>query len=303
MRFFLLIAAMVLQGCQAATPVDQSSPVDAEAEAARIEQVLSGLSERAKLLEHIHGWGVIELQWADDQGSHFEQGDLEFWIDGNERLAVRISKLGDTYFWIGTDGVEAWVFDLSDRPRRLLSGSMQAIQESAVHEGSWLSILDMIRMMRAGLGALPPPAREDVLSLGPGEDGALLLLFRDNTDSNRRVRMELSPNTWRPTQLSLLNSNGTSLITAGTRSSRTKRVVIPGRSSLASPIISAVLEVRDEAAVDTLARFAFEGMTTDLSDQPLNRIFDMDILRKSLRPEVEGPLLELENPEDDSKTH
>jgi len=81
------------------------------------------------------------------------------------------------------------------------------------------------------------------------------------------------------------------LLVAGTRSSRTKRVVVPGRASLGCPVVSAVIEVRDHLAIDSVARFAFEGITTDLADQPLQRLFDLEILKTSLRPEIEGPLM------------
>ncbi|MEE2906297.1 MAG: hypothetical protein VX527_00545 [Planctomycetota bacterium] len=298
MRGLLLIAFFVLLGCQSAT---HTKATDSDVSMAELPRVLAGMQERSDLLQQLHGWGVVELRWTDAEGSHFEQGDLEFWMEGSDRLAVRISKLGDPYFWIGTDGTDAWIFDLSERPRRLMVDSMAKVRAVGQTGGPWLSILDTVRMMRTGLGASPPPSLEDVSSLESADNSTWRLTFRDGADQARRVRLHVDSDTWRPLQLELFNTNGTKGITVGSRSSRTKRVEIPNRSSLGSPIVSAIMDVRDDTATDTLARFAFEGLTTDLSAEPVERLFDLDTLRASLRPEVEGPLLE-SRPVDDLST-
>lgn len=301
MRAILLIAVMVLHGCRAAPSVEPNDTAGNEASASEMTTVLGGLQERAELLQQLHGWGIVELRWTDEEGDHFEQGDLEFWIDGPDRLAVRISKLGDPYFWIGTDGTQAWIFDLSQQPRRLLVDPMAKIRAAGRQRGTWLSIMDTVRMMRAGLGTLPPPREKAVLDLHRGEGTTWWLTARAGPNDERRLRLHVDSNTWRPLHLELLNANGTRGITLGTRSSRTKRIKIPNRSSLAWPIVSAVMEVRDDTAADTFARFAFEGFGADLSEEPLERVFDLDTLRAALRPDVEGPLLDT-RPGDDLST-
>lgn len=299
MRGLLLVAVLMLPGCRSVTHTQINGPV---VPATELPRVLSGMQERSDMLQRLHGWGIVELRWTDAEGAHFEQGDMDFWMDGPDRLAVRISKLGDSYFWMGTDGTDAWIFDLSERPRRLMVDSMAKVRAAGQQVGPWLSIMDTVRMMRAGLGSLPPPPQEDVLTLETGDNSTWWLTFHDVADEARRVRLHVDSDTWRPLQLELFNANGTRGITVGSRSSRTKRVDIPNRSSLASPIVSAVMDVRDETAADTLARFVFEGLTTDLSEEPLERLFDLDTLRESLRPEFEGPLLESRRGDDLSTT-
>ncbi len=303
MRCLLMIVTILLQGCHSTSPVGKTDVRPGAGQSQMIETVLAGLSDRADLMKTLHGWGVIELQWQDEAGAHFEQGDLEFWLDGQDRLAVRVSKLGDTYFWIGTDGQDAWVFDLSERPKRLLVSSMKSILENGSANDSWISIMDMIQMMQAGLGALPPPSSSDVLSLTATDEEAWVLVCRDPADADRQIQFRLDPDTWRPLEVSLINNEGVVLLQAGTRSARTRRLEIPGRPSVACPIVSAVIEVRDRTAEDGLARFAFEGLTSDLSDQPMERLFDLKALKAGLRPEIEGSLVPTGSQDHDSSSH
>ena len=43
----------------------------------------------------------------------------------------------------------------------------------------------------------------------------------------------------------------------------------------------------------TSAKFAFEGIVASLDDQPIERIFDVGILRNAFQPEFEGSILEM----------
>ena len=284
------LTLLAVPGCCATAPMsladDSAQPVTSSETAT----VLEGLATRAELLKQLHGWGVIELQWSDENGEHFEQGDLEFWMEGSDRWAVLISKLGDPYFWIGTDGTQAWVFDLSERPHRLLSDSMDKVRAASQEDDQWLSILDTIQMMRAGLGMLRP-ADGQASEVSRGNEGTWWLSIRAGAHDDRQLRMQLDPDTWRPLQVELLQPDGTRAISLQSRTSRTKRVDIPGRSSLGSPIVSAVMEVRDAGPGGTLARFAFEGLRTDLSTEPVQTIFNLDTMRSGLRPKLEGPLV------------
>ena len=125
MRGLLLVAVLMLPGCRSVTHTQINGPV---VPATELPRVLSGMQERSDMLQRLHGWGIVELRWTDAEGAHFEQGDMDFWMDGPDRLAVRISKLGDSYFWMGTDGTDAWIFDLFERPRRLMVDSMAKVR-------------------------------------------------------------------------------------------------------------------------------------------------------------------------------
>jgi hypothetical protein len=239
------------------------------------------------MLRQLHGWGVVELRWKDDDGNHFRQGDLEFWIDGPDRLSVRVSKLGDPYFWLGTDGKQAWVFDLSGSPTRLLTGRVDELEALKPQDGEMIGILETLHMLRLGLGCIPPDT--GVRGLSTRSDGQVL--FTTASARGGTIEETINPDTWRPTQVRWRAAQGERGLTLVTQSRRTLRVRIPERASIASPIVSSVLEVRHVPDSGQSARFAFEGLSTDMSGQPLDRVFDVGQLKAALGPEVEEPLI------------
>lgn len=83
-------------------------------------------SERARVgeLRVLVARGVTEFRWRDDSGDHFEQGDADLrWCDGRG-YAVSVSKLGERYGWVGSDGRRWWQFFLKGEPSTLKWGSL-----------------------------------------------------------------------------------------------------------------------------------------------------------------------------------
>lgn len=297
MRALLLLTAILISGCmesQRSVRSSGSGPAPSTKD----------LKDRAESLQKLHGWGVVELRWVDDSGSHFEQGDLEFWIDGPDHLAVRISKLGDTYLWLGMNDQKAWVFDLSQKPTRLLVDSLGRLQKAGLEEGSWLAILEMIQLMKIGLGAVPPPPTEDLLSSEMMDDSIATYIWRldrsKSTSKSSRLQMKVNTSTWQPLVVEIRDSDGTGGLVLKSPSRKTKRIEIPDRSSLAWPVISRVLEVQDLDDPGTIAKFAFEGITASLDGEPIERIFDVNILRDAFKPEVQGSILEMSSEDSNS---
>ncbi len=70
-------------------------------------------------LQVLESRGVLEFRWRDDQGEHFEQVDADLYLAFPDRAALRLSKLGEKYFWAGGDGARWWVFDLHAKPSRV----------------------------------------------------------------------------------------------------------------------------------------------------------------------------------------
>ena len=289
MRILLLlvVSLLIMASCRS-TPTDpvESGIVDQSGQ----QTLLEGMTRRSELLQQLHGYGVIELRWSDQDGDHFEQGDVEFWLDGQQRRSMRISKLGEPYFWIGTDGDTAWVFDLSSSPRQLLVDRLATIEASEAEEAGIASISQIMRILPLGIGTLPPSDMEEIFCREAG-DGDWWLEFRTAGSKMARETLTIDSNTWRPTRVSLLNANGTAGMVLRTPSNRMLRVDIPDRSSLGSPLVSAILEIEIKGDSSARAKFALEKLSTDMSEQPLDRLFDLAVLRQALQPEVEGPLV------------
>ena len=229
------------------------------------------------------------------------RGDLEFWIDGPDRLAIRISKLGDTYLWLGMNSREAWVFDLTQQPTRLLRDQIDRLQEPGLENGPWLTILEMVQLMKIGLGAVSPPPVEDLVSSEMRGDSIAQYDWRVDSPSGNGTRrqLRLSVNTldWRPLDVEIRDTDEKRGLRLDTPSSKTKRIRVPGLSSLGWPVISRVMDVRPLETPETSAKFAFEEIVASLEGQPIERIFDLKILRDAIGPEIEGSILELSGEE------
>ena len=203
---------------------------------------------------------------------------------------MRISKLGEPYFWIGTDGLKAWVFDLSSSPTQLLVDSLAAVEAAETADSGIGSVTELMRILPLGIGTIPL-SESEVVSCRNGGDGNWLL---ELVSSERKVDRELftiNSDTWRPARVALLNANGSAGMILSTPSRRMIRVDIPNRSSLRSPLVSAILQIAIMGEASAKAKFALEKLSTDMSEQPLDRLFDLNILRQALQPEVEGSLI------------
>ncbi len=78
---------------------------------------------RIQTLELFASRGSGELRWTDEQGSHFEQAQVELaWRDGGQRMALRADKLGERIAWAGADPQQWWIFEPKAQPSRLTTG-------------------------------------------------------------------------------------------------------------------------------------------------------------------------------------
>ena len=83
-------------------------------------------SERARVggLQFLHAKGVAEIRWKDDDGNHFEQGDADVRWSAARGCAASISKFGDRYALLGTDGRRWWSIFPKAKPSRMEWGAM-----------------------------------------------------------------------------------------------------------------------------------------------------------------------------------
>ena len=123
--------ACALAACaprQAAGPVGGAPAHEApRAEALPTADAIAA-SERVRVgeLRVLAARGVTEFRWRDGAGDHFEQGDADLrWCDGRG-YAVSVSKLGERYGWVGSDGRRWWQFFLKGEPSTLRWGALGA---------------------------------------------------------------------------------------------------------------------------------------------------------------------------------
>lgn len=115
-------------------------------------------NQRVALLDTLYADGVIELKWRDEQGRHAEQGDLDLWLRMPDCTAMQVSKMGERFFWLGSNQEASWMFDFraSDAPIAAIHPphAMLAADDAVVS----VSLTDLLEMM--GLAPIPltPPS-------------------------------------------------------------------------------------------------------------------------------------------------
>ena len=105
-----LPALLLLVSCRGQTGPAADGALDVPG----YEVLAAAHNQRVERLGTIAGRGVIEMWWTDDDGRHYEQGELDLWIALPRRTALRVSKLGHLFMWIGSDDRQTWLFDFRD---------------------------------------------------------------------------------------------------------------------------------------------------------------------------------------------
>ena len=116
----LLAAATLAAGCVVDGPARDPSLI---AKGSRmpdaVPTVLEAQALRMRRLTLLESRGVIEFRWRDADGARFEQCDLDLFAVLPHRVAVRASKVGERFLWLGCDQARWWAFKLAERPTRL----------------------------------------------------------------------------------------------------------------------------------------------------------------------------------------
>ncbi len=247
---------LLLAACSAQRVQEQNN-----ASLAEIREVETA---RTAQLASLAGRGAIELRWRDDDGNHREQGDLDFWRDGLS-LSFRISKLGEPLYWFGGDEQHHWFFDMTG-------------DETVLHidmDDPYLD--DIVSDTRDGLVLL------GLAPLPKGTESGV------NPMSTLDARGRTWQVTWREGRLaSVTLIDGDHHLIATHR--RSIQVEIPNSLSLNWPVTSGLIDISRNDREGEEIKIAFGRLSTDTSEEPMDRVFDLAFLRSALRPAtVRGP--------------
>lgn len=215
-------------------------------------------------LDRIRLRGQIQVQWADEDGAHREQGDLDALLDGDSRISLRVTKFGDVMLWLGSTPAGSWMFDLTASPTTLTSSGPDDAR---------------------GQPLLPPPVLRLVLGLDPwpaetARDQTMVGLVLKGALSGGTFTATLEPGTLRPLEVRFQRDDIGTVV--GTHRWTTGVVhVAPGTRVLA--------RVVDVQSGDTLLKFRTAKAQVILPDQ-MTRLaavwFDVDRIASHLKPEV-----------------
>ncbi|MDP7009565.1 MAG: hypothetical protein QGI78_08355 [Phycisphaerales bacterium] len=224
--------------------------------------ILQAQIERTKYFGALVGRGVIEFHWVDEDGAHRAQGDFDFWKSGSA-LSLRISKGSEPLMWIGGDAHNHWMFDMLDEESKLLINQ----------EDVTLSEIEHTLVL---LGLTPLPSGETTTHQG-------IVSVKANGETWQAT---YDPISHRPLRIELKNDKQQT--TAMHRSGL--KVELVGKNRLRWPASGKLIDIVSTTS-DAEIKIDFAWLSTDTSQERMDRVFDVEFLQKALKPRrVEGSL-------------
>jgi len=255
--------ALLLASCRTQTGPDAGGDLDVP----RYEVLAEAHNERVERLGMISARGVIELRWTDDDGSHYEQGELDLWIALPRRTALSISKLGHRFMWIGSDDRQTWLFDFRDGVTTLhLTDQSQVTAEGALP-------FDPTLLLELG-GLTPLPAAGGEVRYAPDHDAWAVRA------PNGPV-LYLDQQSLLPVRAELLDDEGRILLYSTMKRSRYERVDRAGVSPLGGPMFPTLVNIKDADG-----RFEVKLSARGPNDSGVNaNFFDLGWLQGRFKPQ------------------
>jgi hypothetical protein len=252
MRLFFppFLLFLFLSGCSQRSD-STSLLADISPEAMRANQ-----AERTSAFDALVGRGIVEFQWVDDNGKHKEQGDLDFWKQGDS-ISLRISKLGELLIWFGGDTKGNWFFDLLG-------------DETTLALNSGVAMFSDITTALVLLGLAPLPQGETNVS------GGVVTVVEDD---GKVWTATFDKVTHRPLEMSVADGKhmSSSLHRTGIN------VEIENRHELYWPVTGGLVDFEDSRGL-TKIKISFSSLSTNVSQEPMGRVLDLSYLQKALKP-------------------
>jgi len=280
-RFFTIpVVLMCVLSCAPDTARTNEEPTGGPPEWSSVEEAWN---RRANSIDVLHGWGIAELRWFDEDGSsHMEQGELDLWYEAPDRLAIRISKFGETYLVYGSNGIHDWLY--TNQSEELLKWPSD--QEVSFNMSDSLSVepglqLDAdILLVSLGLHRLPA---------GTGQPATWNRSY--NAWEFDVEGISRSPMKWwfaegeeYPLRMGITGAGHDVIMFED--QSRARSVRLPGIPVMAYPTLPGSITILNRNGETEASRtlVVFDGLTIDVDDQPMGRVFDVDAMEAGLKP-------------------
>lgn len=172
-------------------------------------EVRERYNQRTGRIDQLFSRGVVEVRWYDEDGRrHFEQGDLHLYMRLPSELAISVSKVGETLFWIGGDAEQFWFFNLAPpngQPTTAIVGHHEEVSGATI-EGVPVAVRPDQLVHLLGIAEMPQPAG-DASAEVTREDGADVLTLPADVDGDAWWRYELDPADHLPRRITLLDGD------------------------------------------------------------------------------------------------
>ena len=221
-----------------------------------VDEVAAPEMKRTQHFQKLVGRGAIEFTWSDENGNHKEQGELDFWKQGNS-VSLRVTKLGELLAWFGGEGKDFWFFDLMEDEPTLRIGGKQGM----------FNDIDVALVL---LGLVPVPECNATV-----KDG----VFRSIDKTSRTWSATYSIEDNRPLHISMRSGKHKAEATH----IEGIRVEIDNLHELHWPITGGNIDIRDNQG-NTEIKIVFSSLSTIVEDEPMERVFDLEFLKNALKP-------------------
>jgi hypothetical protein len=204
MNRVLLVSLVVVAGGLCACKSDKveepqpAPPVSAVAKPGpAYAEVAAKYNANADFLRQLCAPVTVRMRYYDKDGvERNEQGEGRLQIVQPDHVAMSVGKVGETFFWLGSDSHRYWWFDLSGKRRLMYIGAHGNYELSQARRvGVVVAPLDLVRLL--GIVALPEKGQTQM-----SEDGTLIGVTTD-LEGGMRQRTWIDPKTYLPTKIEL----------------------------------------------------------------------------------------------------
>jgi hypothetical protein len=209
----LIILAVLTAGCESTQKHGGNAPI-AHGPTPPYATVAAAYNARVNRLERIACPGAIIFQGHNDKGEAIhEQLECNLQIALPASVALRMDKVSQTVFYLGSNPTHYWWFDLTGEKTGLFGKHDSATLERVSAFGLPVHPLDFLEVL--AISPIPGPDSEQAThaKLVWSGDGRSLGLTLPGRWAGQR-RFWLDPNTYEPSRVDLLDKAGKVVLTA-----------------------------------------------------------------------------------------
>jgi hypothetical protein len=238
------------------------------------------------MLRTLYSRGVLEVRWRDDRGVRRSepQVDLDLYFMPERRTAFRASKVSENYLWLGSDDDHFWVFDLTGEERLLIHAAHDA---AAAGRHDELSLHPLLIRDLMGLVWMPAPENGEHPTIAHSRDRDAWVVVVPATTPGWRIRLYLDRVTGLPKRAEGLAQDGRVAFTS--EIGRYRRATQEGMASVLFPWMPTLIDVTADDLTGGVSRIdvkiSLDSPTGRVANHPMDRVFDLERLKRSLRPE------------------
>lgn len=202
--------AGAMPGCSPAKPEEPGLPAPAKViPGPPYEEVAARYNANAAYLHQLFAPVTVRIRYDDKDGKeHNEQGEGRLQIVQPDHTALSIGKVGEVFFWLGSDSQRYWWIDLSGKPRQMFVGVHDHYAASAARRiGVVVAPLDLVRLL--GIVQLPVGAAGAGGQTQMSADGKSIGIVTSlGGPGSGRQRTWVDPVTCVPNKIELFNAKG-----------------------------------------------------------------------------------------------